>query len=178
MRSVRRPSVCCDQSVLIIYLSLNSYELKGTPLPYSSDNIFLSLFPSPPSTGPAVTHVTKAAFQPPTPKRAYFPNSSIVPNCPICRSKRVFECQLMPNLINVLRKQSTNTASQKITETDEERRKAVEKALKGGSDSDSDMDWGSCLIFSCEIDCCLNGVQGAQAKECWREELVLIQSAL
>lgn len=136
------------------------YELNGTPLPFSSDKIFTSLFPSPPA--PALP-VTKAAFTVVhTPKRTYYPTST--PHCPSCRGKRVFECQLMPNLINVLR------------------RKAVERALKGVADPCEGgvahgMEWGTCMVFSCENDCCVDET-GAEARECWREEAVLIQAAI
>lgn len=157
-------------------IPFSRYELDGTPLPYSSDSVFLSLFPSSPSSAPALTNVTKAAFQPPAPKRAYFPGSDAIAKCPICRSKRVFECQLMPNLINVLQKEDRDSDSKKGAQTDEERRKTLEKALREGG-SDSGMDWGTCLIFSCEKDCCLDDVR-KEDTECWREELVLIQSAL
>jgi pre-rRNA-processing protein TSR4 len=80
----------------------------------------------------------------------------------------------MPNLINVLRKPSESPDTSKLT--DDERRKMVEYELKGGEGSDSrGMDWGTCLIFSCEKDCCREGSSDKQIKECWREELVIIQ---
>jgi pre-rRNA-processing protein TSR4 len=72
----------------------------------------------------------------------------------------------MPNLINALR--PADEASKKLT--DEERRKAVERALKGeDKDEKRGMEWGTCLIFSCSKDCCEN------AKEGWMEEEVYIQ---
>ncbi|RDB15771.1 putative 20S rRNA accumulation protein 4 [Hypsizygus marmoreus] len=147
------------------------YELNGTPLPFSSDKIFQSLFPPPPAP---TLPVTKAAFTvTPTPKRSYFPTN--IPPCPSCHSKRVFECQLMPNLINVLR-HGDGTEATKLT--DEERRKAVERALKGtGTDVARGMEWGTCLVFSCEKDCCVDE-SGSAARECWREEVVLVQAAI
>ncbi|KAG6916558.1 hypothetical protein DXG01_006384 [Tephrocybe rancida] len=145
------------------------YELNGTPLPFSSDKIFASLFPSPPA--PTI-HVTKAAFTVAnTPKRSYFPTD--IPPCPACRGKRVFECQLMPNLINVLRR--PNDAGKQ--QTDEERRKAVERALKEVPDAERVMEWGTSIVFSCEKDCCFDEA-GKEARECWREEVVLIQAAI
>jgi len=115
--------------------------------------------------------VTKAAFKVvPVQKRIYIPTS--LPPCPLCKSKRVFECQLMPNLINILR--SSETEKEKKL-TDEERRKAVEKALKGGSPDTMGMGWGTCMIFSCEKDCCIDDDGEFEARECWREELVLVQ---
>ncbi|GLB43427.1 putative programmed cell death protein 2, C-terminal domain [Lyophyllum shimeji] len=145
------------------------YELNGTPLPFSSDKIFTSLFPSPPAP---TLPVTKAAFTVVhTPKRTYFPTN--IPPCPSCGGKRVFECQLMPNLINVLRRPDDRKLS------DEERRKAVERALKGVAEPDEarGMEWGTCMVFSCENDCCRDE-SGKEARECWREEVVLIQAAI
>ncbi|KNZ80136.1 Programmed cell death protein 2-like [Termitomyces sp. J132] len=145
------------------------YELNGTPLPFSSDKIFSSLFPSPPA--PTVP-VTKGAFTVVnTPKRTYFPTN--IQACPVCHGKRVFECQLMPNLINVVKR--PNDAGKQAT--DEERRKAVERALKGGASDGSGMDWGTSMVFSCEKDCCFDD-NGKEAKECWREEIVLVQAAI
>lgn len=85
----------------------------------------------------------------------------------------------MPNLINVLR-QTDKAEIEKIS--DEERRKAVERALKGtNTDGDANeargMEWGTCMVFSCEKDCCVD-TNGAEARECWREEAVLIQGAI
>jgi pre-rRNA-processing protein TSR4 len=144
------------------------YELEGTPLPYASDSVLESLFPMPPAP---LLPVTKAAFTvvPPA-KRTYDPSS--IPPCPVCKSKRVFECQLMPNLINVLRSGDTDNRKKM---TDEERRKLVEQELKGGSSAGSrGMEWGTCLIFSCSKDCSLDD-DGKEARESWREEMVLVQ---
>jgi len=72
----------------------------------------------------------------------------------------------MPNLINMLR--PVGEASKKLT--DEERRKAVERALKGeDKDEKRGMEWGTCLIFSCSKDCYANEMEG------WMEEEVYIQ---
>ncbi|KAG6810866.1 hypothetical protein H0H92_010022 [Tricholoma furcatifolium] len=145
------------------------YELNGTPLPFSSDSIFSSLFPSPPAP---TLPVTKAAFTVVnTPKRTYFPTN--IPPCPACRGKRVFECQLMPNLINVLRRPGDEDKGK--PQTDEERRKAVEQALKGAEGRG--MEWGTAIVFSCEKDCAV-GEDGKEAREAWREEVVLVQAAI
>ncbi|KAF8885017.1 programmed cell death protein 2 [Infundibulicybe gibba] len=142
------------------------YELKGTPLPFSSDHVFQALFPAPPVEP---LPVTKPAFKVVhTPKRTYKPAG--VPPCPTCHSPRVFECQLMPNLINILR--ASDADKGKVS--DEERRKAVKRALKGlDSDEKRGMEWGTCMIFSCEKDCCVEG--GTDLKEAWREEVVYVQ---
>lgn len=150
------------------------YELNGAPLPYSSDKIFESLFPSPPA--PALP-ITKAGFTVVSrPKREYFPSS--LPSCPSCRAKRVFECQLMPNLINVLRQQGDHKFF-----SEKERRKVLERALgrdppvSGDPSLEWCMEWGTCMVFSCEKDCCVDE-HGSEAIECWREEVVLIQVAI
>ncbi|KAJ6504843.1 programmed cell death protein 2 [Mycena vitilis] len=145
------------------------YELEGTPLPYASDGVLQSLFPLPPAP---LLPVTKAAFTvvPPA-KRTYDPSS--IPPCPVCKSKRVFECQLMPNLINVLRSAGAEDERKKLT--DEERRKLVEQELKGDNSAGSrGMEWGTCLIFSCSKDCSLDD-SGKETRESWREETVLVQ---
>ncbi|KAJ2919519.1 hypothetical protein MD484_g913, partial [Candolleomyces efflorescens] len=142
------------------------YELKGAPLPFSSDATFKRLFPDPKQDP---LPVTKPAFNVVQPqKRVYNPSS--IPPCPLCGGPRVFECQLMPNLINVL---SSGSGDEKLT--DEQRRKAVEKVLKkGDKDARGSMEWGTCMVFSCEEDCCLDANQ-KESKEAWREEYVLVQ---
>jgi pre-rRNA-processing protein TSR4 len=149
-----------------------SYELGGIPLPFSSDNVFDSLFPSQPT--PALP-VTKPAFTVVhTPKRTYAPS---IAACQSCGAKRVFECQLMPNLINVLRVPDKVETGKMA---DGERRKMVEKVLKS-RESDGEgargMDWGTCMVFSCEKDCCRD-LDGKEAEECWREEVVSIQASI
>jgi len=112
------------------------YELGGVPLPFASDEVYQKLFP------PA--------------KHGYEPSG--VEACPGCQSKRLFECQLMPNLINVVRPRLTEKGQQ----TDEERRAEIAGALRGGEG----MSWGTCLVFSCSGDCSLSE---------WREEAVYIE---
>ncbi|EGO28781.1 hypothetical protein SERLADRAFT_406196 [Serpula lacrymans var. lacrymans S7.9] len=157
------------------------YELKGVPLPFSSDKLFDKLFPAPPA--PPLP-VTKPDFKVvPVQKRTYTPAS--VPRCPICNSPRVFECQLMPNLINVLRSASKDAGKETGgrrkkagLESDEERRKAVEAALRAsGSPEKRAMEWGTCMVFSCENDCCIGDAEsgGGKCTESWREEVVLVQ---
>lgn len=83
----------------------------------------------------------------------------------------MFECQLMPNLINVL-KASQDKVEELKKQTEEERKRAVERALKGGDG----MSWGTAMVFSCEKDCCISTEgERKELKECWREEIVLIQ---
>ena len=81
----------------------------------------------------------------------------------------------MPNLINVL-PQRTGVGAIKMS--DEERRKMLEKVLNGREiDNARGMEWGTCMVFSCENDCCRD-LARREAKECWREEVVLIQTAI
>lgn len=144
-----------------------SYELKGVPLPFASDKIFDLLFPSPPM---APLPITKPDFKVVHAQKRIYDPSCLSP-CPSCKCKRVFECQLMPNLISILR---LGESDKKLTE--EERRNAVQKALKGGDTSEKrGMEWGTCMIFSCEQDCCVDDDGEFEARDCWREELVLVQ---
>ena len=151
------------------------YELNGSPLPYASDDVFKSLYPlNPDSSGAS--------------RRTYDPSSPTILPCPACGGRRVFECQLMPNLINVLK----TTTSKPRTQSDEERKRELERMFKANTPSGVEvekgecgnpdvrgMEWGTCMVFSCEKDCCLVDMESAkgkeEAKECWREELVLVQ---
>jgi len=69
----------------------------------------------------------------------------------------------MPNLINVL-KQPSNSC-----ESSQERKTGLQMTLKG----DDGMSWGTAMIFSCQQDCC--SVDDKEVKECWTEELVVVQ---
>ncbi|KAG1746752.1 programmed cell death protein 2 [Suillus paluster] len=147
------------------------YELKGIPLPFSSDKVFDRLFPVP-AQDPLP--VTKAAFKVvPAVRRSY--STASIPSCPVCKTARVFECQLMPNLINVLRISIKDDDAQELT--DAQRMNAVRDVLQKKTASDKrGMEWGTCMIFSCEKDCCLDDHDSdREAKECWREEFVLVQ---
>jgi len=132
---VRYARLIDDGTVCTNYMMLR-YELGGVPLPFASDEVYQKLFP------PA--------------KHGYEPSG--VEACPGCQSKRVFECQLMPNLINVVRPRLTEKGQQ----TDEERRAEIAGALRGGEG----MSWGTCLVFSCSRDCSLSE---------WIEEAVYIE---
>ncbi|KAF8449123.1 programmed cell death protein 2 [Boletus edulis BED1] len=143
------------------------YELGGTPLPFASDKVFEQLFPTP---SQATLPITKGEFKVvQTTKRSY--STASIPPCPSCKSSRVFECQLMPNLINVLR----NSVGDERRLTDEQRIKVVQDALKRNKEPGSrGMEWGTCMVFSCGNDCCLDD-GGQDDKGCWREEYVLVQ---
>lgn len=78
----------------------------------------------------------------------------------------------MPNLINVLKSTREDTLKNL---TDEERRKTFERLFKVRSGEEKwGMEWGTCLVFSCEKDCSVDDV-GTETRESWREELVLVQ---
>lgn len=146
------------------------YELGGTPLPFASDDVFKHLFPRHGEDRSAVaTVVTRSAFAPgPAGDGRRFYDPSSVPACSQCRGRRVFECQLMPNLINVLVDEAAETPNNDKSLADEERRQAVELMLKGNKENGRGMEWGTILIFSCEEDCCSDNYG-------WSEEHVLVQ---
>jgi pre-rRNA-processing protein TSR4 len=149
---------------LLFNPSTCSYELNGIPLPFASDKVFDALFPVSPE--PLLSVARQGIKVVPTPKRIY--DASSIPICPVCGSKRVFEVQLMPNLINILTKHGD-----KKTLTEDERKKAIERALIGGDGMG--MEWGTCIVFSCEKDCCLDDDGKSEVQDCWREEVVLVQ---
>jgi len=134
------------------------YDLKGTPLPFASDAVFDKLFPAPRSQAIAVTKNALMA-QPPTAKRTFTADS--IPPCQKCQSPRMFEFQLMPNLINVVRSPVMPITGM----SEEERKRELEKELK----NKSGMEWGTCMVFCCESNCCTTGKEG------WTEEYVVVQ---
>ncbi|VDB88595.1 unnamed protein product [Peniophora sp. CBMAI 1063] len=143
------------------------YELGGTPLPFATDDVFKKLFPaSGQKTG--VVQVTGAAFAAGVDDERRSYDLASVPACSSCGGRRVFECQLMPNLINIVRDKTGAGAEQEKEQTEEERRRAVEKLLKGGAEDVRGMEWGTAMVFSCEKDCC-------KEKTGWTEEVVLVQ---
>ena len=166
------PAVGSLHELLFMLAQVQSfrYDLDGAPLPYSRDNIFLSLFPMPKVTS---TTIGRAEFSvQSTPKRTYAPQD--LPSCPYCSSKRIFECQLMPNLISILRPVQKQT---KEAQTDAERRQEIEQLIKGNTSKGAlGMEWGTCMVFSCAKDCCMDENRGSEKlTECWREEYLLVQ---
>lgn len=145
------------------------YDLGGTPLLFSSDKTFEKLFPLP-GKDSKVTIIGNADMKAGSAQKREY-DSSRVGECPKCHSKRVFECQLMPNLINVLKEKEGGQAENGLT--DEERRKLVESELKGGSKEGRGMEWGAVLVFCCEKDCCVESEKGS--KDGWFEEVVMVQ---
>jgi pre-rRNA-processing protein TSR4 len=147
------------------------YDLGGVPMPFSGDDLYNQLFPLLPGKSGSET-VTKSVFTVPhpPPRRGY--DATSIPSCPHCGSRRVFECQLMPNLINIIGTASSTDGAYGAT-TDEERKEVVRKLLKGEADGRG-MEWGTILVFSCEKDCCL-GLGNKEKQDAWSEELVLAQ---
>ncbi|QRV73970.1 20S rRNA accumulation protein 4 [Ceratobasidium sp. AG-Ba] len=140
------------------------YELGGTPLAFHTDDVYKKLFPTgpiTPGTAIAVTNASHAVSSPAAPRPTYDP--SIVPSCGHCGGRRVFECQLMPNMINLLKRQPDGIGSD---DSEEGRKKLVAAAL--GGQGGVGMEWGTCMVFACEADCC-------DGRECWREEEVFVQ---
>ena len=81
----------------------------------------------------------------------------------------------MPNLVNVLRASIDDKHLDVRALTDEQRIKAVQDALKRSKEPGSrGMEWGTCMVFSCGNDCCVDD-RGQDDKECWQEEYVLVQ---
>ena len=115
------------------------YELNGVPLPYSvSSPLTSTLFPG----------LVQAC-------RAQKAEG---------KGKRVFELQLVPSLINVLRPHLLSTSGEapdaqkqqgenqgKTELSEKERKEELEKIAKG--EVDEGMEWGSIVVFSCEADC-------------------------
>lgn len=92
-------------------------------------------------------------------------DSSKIPACPRCRGPRVFEMQLLPSLISILRPETLSTTGSapetkpRAALTEEERKKELMRLAKGddegsdGGDSIDGMEWGNVLVFGCKNDC-------------------------
>ncbi|KZT54952.1 hypothetical protein CALCODRAFT_370547 [Calocera cornea HHB12733] len=141
------------------------YDLSGTPLPFSSrDAVYKRLFPVQP-----IAPGTAVPINGPTPpvKHAYDP--SVLDPCPRCGGSRVFEAQLVPNLINILQRRDPPSSNKK--QSAEERQQELEALLRGKTDG---MEWGTVMVFSCLADCSVDSA-GVQCSETWVEELVAVQ---
>jgi pre-rRNA-processing protein TSR4 len=100
----------------------------------------------------------------------YHPEA-VVPPCPRCGGERVFEMQLVPGLISVLKPESLTTEgikkkkkSKKVKQDQsaEERQKEIAAMLAGKSGeaseeglevSEAGMEWGTVMVFGCKKDC-------------------------
>jgi pre-rRNA-processing protein TSR4 len=131
------------------------YELGGVPLPYASTSpLFKQLFPKAPNMAPKAQGDEEDIDVSP------FYDPSSVPRCPKCSSARVFEMQLVPSLISTLRPDMMTTTGEKAEQkakkqlTEAERKAELQRMAKGeGDGEDSEMEWGTVMIFGCEKDC-------------------------
>lgn len=133
------------------------YEYDGVPLPFSAQGaLYKRLWPAP--------------------EHRYTPE---VPPCSRCGAPRVFELQLMPNLVNLLRPtglQGAAPPAESNGDAEALRRAEVERvlALQSGKDPMATDDaptgllWSTALIFVCSKDCC-------DGSEAWADEWVGLQ---
>lgn len=166
------------------------YDLSGVPLPFASEGVYKKLWVSEkdikPVPGAKVVATggkesINAQGGGEEGRRVYDP--SVVPPCEACGSPRVFEMQVMPNLINVFREaRKAQSKAKTKTQTDEERRAEVARLLRGEevAEEEGDMEWGTILVFSCVKDCCRVGAAGdgkewTDTQAAWKAEHVLVQ---
>ncbi|KJR88787.1 pre-rRNA-processing protein TSR4 [Sporothrix schenckii 1099-18] len=98
------------------------YEFNGLPLFYNKDDAVAGIWGQNPAGGSISTILAST--------------SGRLPPCPNCRSRRVFEVQLMPHAIDLL--------------------EADELGLEG-------MDWGTVLVAVCEKDCQVQATPAGEA---------------
>lgn len=171
------------------------YEFAGQPIAFHAKGaVYNLLWPAhKPAAGERVA-VTKGQFgagAAATQGERTF-SARGVPPCPDCGAERVFEAQLMPNLINLLRAHTIQTADGAVDtdssqhpggEGEEDRKRAIEQALgrriptEGSKDSApldsrSGLVWSTAFIFVCSKDCV---VPPNDADECAKHELILAQ---
>jgi pre-rRNA-processing protein TSR4 len=130
------------------------YDFNAMPLPYSSSSpLFKKLFPGAPTRAPSSEE--DEVFL------ADYYTTNPVPACTRCGAARVFELQLVPQLINVLRPSSLSTTGKANTDegkkqTEEERRAEIIRLAKGEARGDGEageMEWGTIMVFGCSGDC-------------------------
>lgn len=130
------------------------YEFRGTPLPFQAKSTpYQRLFGN--SAGPApgtVVGRSAHAVSGSTDVRRYDEACSKVDKCPHCQSRRTFEMQLMPNLVNILEAQLD---------------------MKAGEE----LGWATVWCFTCSADC-LDAKEDSQEGldwQGWREEVAMIE---
>jgi pre-rRNA-processing protein TSR4 len=175
------------------------YEFAGTPLPFHAKGpAYEKLWAK---KRPSVTTVSGGAFQAANRDALREYSSDGITPCSLCGSRRVFELQLMPNLVNTLRPEAIVGGLQgdeDETDLDAEKRKRreIEEALghKLPEKADADgvsrtipgslqddptklsprtgLNWSTAMVFVCENDC-----RGSESKkgEIWSEEVVELQ---
>lgn len=180
------------------------YEFGGTPLPFhAKGKAYDTLWPKQKRKG--ATIVTGQAFsangEGAKDERDY--TTENVARCLRCGSRRVFEMQLMPNLINTLRpkliKGGSDGDESAVQDAEAERRREIEEALghrlpvqpdADGITRDSKADqpaaeeakvarrtglrWNTAMVFVCEADC--HDEQAAGMTQSWSEEVVELQT--
>jgi pre-rRNA-processing protein TSR4 len=168
-------------------LCANRYDRGAVPLFYqSTDETYKSLHAIAAGTQVPVTGAHNV-------KRGYNPSAERLRPCAACRRRVttgstrgecIFEFQLVPHLISVLRSVSVSApglgaGSKKAVETEGDRngnengKEGVGAKEKGVERTG--MEWGTVLVFTCADNCCAGRVGDPTAKECWQEELVLVQ---
>ncbi|TKY89279.1 hypothetical protein EX895_001810 [Sporisorium graminicola] len=179
------------------------YEFGGEPIAFhAKGKIYDLLWPKDAKVkaGERVT-VTKSQFKSgahaSAGERSF--SARAVPPCPHCGSERVFEAQLMPNLINLLKADQIqtadgsldtdahiNTTSTAAQDEEAKRKAAIEQALgrrlpttatatagaEAAFDARSGLVWSTAFVFVCSKDCCGPTSEG---QECWQEEVILAQ---
>lgn len=183
------------------------YEFGGEPIPFHARGaVYSMLWPKAGSTDPKAgeqVSVTRSSFKtsatsgPNTELRDY--TDSNIPPCPACGSPRVFEAQLMPNIINTLKADSILAADGTLLSTqpedtlseDARRKRDIERALgralpqapsaEGEAikhtgaylESVTGLVWSTAFVFVCSKDCCIPSA--GSNDECWREEFIAAQ---
>ncbi|CAG8665828.1 15995_t:CDS:2, partial [Racocetra fulgida] len=92
-----------------------------------------------------------------------------LPKCPKCGSKRVFEFQLMPNMLCIL-------PTGEYAANNSEKKNGIENTKCGIAQFDVGMEWGTVMIFTCEKDC--ESYNVGKDEVSYYEELVLVQYEL
>lgn len=170
------------------------YEFGGVPIPFhAKGKTYQRLWPK---RKPAATLAGVSS-------NANEYSAQSVPSCPKCGGRRVFELQLMPNLVNELRpsqihggadgEQNISAAGKEDAES--KRRREIEEALGRKLPTAPDADgisrdptdqqvqqglarrtgikWSTAMVFVCEADCHDSNIS---AENSWSEELVELQS--
>ncbi|ODN74070.1 hypothetical protein L202_07538 [Cryptococcus amylolentus CBS 6039] len=131
------------------------YDLGGQPLPYSSQSpLTRKLFPGAEKPLGKNDELDLSALY----------TDKSIPACSRCGGKRVFELQVVPSLINILRPHTlttTGSASDEVAPTaisEDERRKELVKLAagikeEGAKEQDGEMEWGNIIVYGCERDC-------------------------
>ncbi|RHZ44707.1 hypothetical protein Glove_712g37 [Diversispora epigaea] len=132
------------------------YEFNGQPLLYNQSDITAKLL---------LSSISSSQY--------YYSKKIIthkLPKCPKCGSIRVFEFQLMPNILCVL---PINNKNNDDDDDDDDRSNNNNNNNNNISQFNFGMEWGTIMIFTCSKDCELEGVGTNNVS--YYEELVLIQ---